>query len=110
MTSNQLTGEQRARSEVFGLPIFAAGHGFGMGVAVVMEPGTADPTLCGGGPGAIGWPGAYGGWWRADPGDDSVLIFLSHNMVEMDQLAAGIGLGVFSAIAQFQAIAATPAS
>jgi CubicO group peptidase (beta-lactamase class C family) len=105
MTANQLTSDQRARSEMFGLPIFAEGHGFGMGVAVVMEPEAADPTLCGGSIGSVGWPGAYGGWWRADPADNSVLVFLSHNMVELDQLAAGVGLGVFTAIAQFQALA-----
>lgn len=107
MVSNQLIADQRAGSEMFGLPIFAEGHGFGMGVALVMEPERADTTLCGGNAGSMGWPGAYGGWWRADPLDDSVLIFLSHNMVELDQLAAGVGLGVFSAIAQFQALAAS---
>ncbi len=38
-----------------------------------------------GGAGTIGWPGAYGSWWQADPNDRSVLIFLSHNMVELQQ-------------------------
>jgi hypothetical protein len=54
--------------------------------------------------GSVGWPGAYGGWWQADPNDGSVLIFLAHSMVEMNQLAKGIGLGVWSAITEFQAI------
>ena len=79
----------------------AAGHGFGMGVAVVMEPDKADPLRCRGGAGTVGWPGAYGSWWQADPTDGSVLIFLSHNMVELAQMAQGIGLGVWSAIATF---------
>jgi hypothetical protein len=43
-----------------------------MGVAVVIEPEKAAPTLCGSGVGAVGWPGAYGGWWQADPNDGSV--------------------------------------
>lgn len=107
MMSNQLTNEQRTKSEMTGMPIFAVGHGFGLGVAVVMEPEKADPTRCGGGIGAVGWPGAYGGWWQADPNDGSVLIFLAHSMVDMEQLANGIGLGVWLAITQFQALAST---
>jgi CubicO group peptidase (beta-lactamase class C family) len=105
MTSNQLTPEQRAATRMFGRPVFAAGHGYGMGVAVVMEPERADPLQCRGGVGTIGWPGAYGGWWQADPNDRSVLIFLAHNMVELQQMARGIGLGVWSAIATFHKIA-----
>ena len=105
MTSNQLTSEQRATARMFGRPIFAAGHGYGMGVAVVMEPEKADPLRCRGGVGTIGWPGAYGGWWQADPNDRSVLIFLAHNMLELHQMARGIGLGVWSAIAGFHELA-----
>ena len=109
MTSNQLTPDQRASARMFGRPIFAAGHGYGMGVAVVMEPEKADPLRCRGGAGTIGWPGAYGGWWQADPSDGSVLIFLAHNMVELHQMAAGIGLSVWSAIAGFHQLATRPA-
>jgi CubicO group peptidase (beta-lactamase class C family) len=105
MTSNQLTPEQRARTRLLGRPVFAAGHGYGMGVAVVMEPAKADPLQCRGGVGTIGWPGAYGSWWQADPTDGSVMIFLAHNMVELHQMARGIGLGVWSAIATFHEIA-----
>jgi CubicO group peptidase (beta-lactamase class C family) len=107
MTTNRLTPAQRATATMLGRKPFAAGHGYGMGVAVVMEPDAAQPTPCGGGTGAVGWPGAYGGWWRADPIDGSVLIFLAHNMVTLDQLSRGIGLDVFSAILQFQRDART---
>jgi CubicO group peptidase (beta-lactamase class C family) len=105
MTSNQLTPDQRASARMFGRPLFAAGHGYGMGLAVVMEPEKADPLRCRGGAGTIGWPGAYGGWWQADPTDRSVLIFLAHNMAELHQMAGGIGLGVWSAITTFHQIA-----
>src|SRR5262245_53339994 len=105
LTSNQLTSEQRAKARMFGQAVFAAGHGYGMGVAVVTEPEKADPLRCRGGAGTIGWPGAYGGWWQADPNDGSVLIFLAHNMVELHQMASGIGLGVWSAIAAFHEVA-----
>lgn len=102
MASNRLTPGQRAESRMMGRPLFAVGHGFGLGVAVVMEPERADPIRCGGGAGAVGWPSAYGGWWQADPNDKSVLVFLTHNMVELAQLAAGVGLGVLAAILDFQ--------
>ena len=65
----------------------------------------SDLLRCRGGVGAIGWPGAYGGWWQADPNDRSILIFLAHNMVELPQMARGVGLGVWSAIATFHEIA-----
>ena len=105
MTSNQFTPEERRATRMLGQALFAAGHGYGMGVAVVMEPDDADPLRCRGGVGTIGWPGAYGGWWQADPTDGSVLVFLAHNMLELHQMARGIGLGVWSAIARFHEIA-----
>lgn len=105
MMSNQLTPRQRADARMFGRPLFAKGHGYGMGVAVVMEPDDADVLRCRGGVGTIGWPGAYGSWWQADPNDGSVLVFLSHNMLELSQLAQGIGLATWSAIATFHELA-----
>jgi CubicO group peptidase (beta-lactamase class C family) len=107
MVSNHLTPSQRASAALLGLPIFADGHGFGLGVAVVIDPQKAQTLVCGGGEGAVGWPGGFGGWWQADPNDHSVLIFLSHNLVELEELAEGIGLGVYTAITEFQALAST---
>jgi len=105
MASNQLTSTQRATARLLGRSLFAAGHGYGMGVAVVTEPDKADPMTCRGGVGTVGWPGAYGGWWQADPSDNSVLIFLTHNMAEMQQMSRGIGLAAWSAIAKFHELA-----
>lgn len=105
MTSNQLSDQQRASSRMLGMRTFASGHGFGLGLAVVTDPDRAGSTPCGGGKGAVGWPGAYGGWWRADPNEDSILIFLAHNMPRLDQLMNGIGLGIYAAIERFQALA-----
>jgi hypothetical protein len=70
-----------------------------------VQPQHALPTVSGGGVGAVGWPGGFGGWWRADTGDDSVLVFLTHNLIERDQFAHGIGFGVYDAITKFQALA-----
>ena len=47
----------------------------------------------------------YGGWWQADPIDNSVLIFLAHNMLELQQMASGIGLDAWSVIAKFHELA-----
>jgi CubicO group peptidase (beta-lactamase class C family) len=101
MMSNQLTPTQRIEARMFGRPLFVKGHGYGMGVAVVTEPEHADVLRCRGGVGTVGWPGAYGSWWQADPNDGSVRVFLSHNMLELSQLAQGIGLATWSAIATF---------
>jgi CubicO group peptidase (beta-lactamase class C family) len=105
MMSNQLTPAQRTDARMFGRAPFAQGHGFGLGVAVVMEPEHADVLRCRGGVGTVGWPGAYGSWWQADPTDGSVLVFMSHNMVELPQLARGIGLSTWTAIATFHSLA-----
>jgi CubicO group peptidase (beta-lactamase class C family) len=105
MASNQLTSDQRGTARLLGRSLFAAGHGYGMGVAVVTDPDKADPLTCRGGVGTVGWAGAYGGWWQADPTDNSVLIFLAHNMADMRQMASGIGLDAWSAIATFHELA-----
>lgn len=104
MMTNQLTPNQRARGETLGMPIFTA-HGFGYGLAVVMDPDGAAVTRCKGGLGTVGWPGAYGGWWQADPTTGTVMIFLAHNVMELDQMAMGIGLGVYGAITEFHGLA-----
>lgn len=104
MTANRLTDGQRARAENFGMPLFTA-HGFGLGVAVVMDPERAQVARCKGGIGTVGWPGAYGGWWQADPADGSVMVLLAHNRFNLDQLSRGIGLGVYAAITEVHALA-----
>jgi CubicO group peptidase (beta-lactamase class C family) len=107
MTANFLTAEQIAAAAYLNMPVFS-GQGFGLGVAVVLDPRTASFTRCKGGVGTVGWPGAFGGWWQADPTDGSVLVFLAHNALDVDKLTRGIGLGVFGAIAAFHASEATP--
>jgi hypothetical protein len=51
----------------------------------------------------VGWPGAFGGWWQADPTDASVLEVLAHNALDFDKAAQGLGLAVYGAIAQLHA-------
>lgn len=104
MMTNQLTEAQRANSGWWGQKPFAVGRGFGLGVAVVLTPDNADMARRGS-EGTVSWPGAYGGWWLADPKEKSVFIFLAHNMVDPSQLAKGTGIGVWAAIDDAQRIA-----
>jgi CubicO group peptidase (beta-lactamase class C family) len=101
MMTNQLTDEQRANSVFLGQKPFANGRGFGLGVSVVLEQDKTD-MFRRGNPGTVSWPGAWGGWWEADPVDNSAFVFLAHNMVELAQMAKGIGLGVWSLINDVQ--------
>ncbi|CAN5493900.1 serine hydrolase domain-containing protein [soil metagenome] len=105
MTTNRLTDPQRLGANMFGMPTFGTGSGFGLGVAVTLEPATAPVMRGKGGVGTVGWPGAYGGWWQADPTVGSVAILLMHNMLELEQLTAGYGLGGYGAIMEFHALA-----
>ena len=101
MMTNQLTDAQRASSRLLEQKPFAVGRGFGLGVSVVLEP-DANDMMRRAGAGTVSWPGAFGGWWQADPNSGSVQIFLAHNMVDLAQMAKGVGLGVWTAIELFQ--------
>jgi CubicO group peptidase (beta-lactamase class C family) len=98
LMTNQLTDSQPVNPGWLGMK---PGRGFGLGVSVVLETDKADFTRRGS-IGTVSWPGAFGGWWQADPREGSVLIFLAHNMVDLTQMAKGIGLGVWEAIDDFQ--------
>lgn len=106
MMTNQLSDAQRANSVLLGRKLFAIGRGFGLGVAVVLNPDDTDMARRGS-EGTVSWPGAFGGWWEADPKEDSIFIFLAHNMVDLRQMANGIGLGVWAAIDDAQRVALT---
>ena len=98
MCSNHLTPAQRQESKLFGSAMFKDNFGFGLGVAVVMKEGPYLSIPCSGSVGSVGWPGAYGGWWSADPVKKSVAIFLTHSMTEPKQLSQGIGWELYEAI------------
>jgi CubicO group peptidase (beta-lactamase class C family) len=107
MMTNRLTPLQRANSGWLGRKPFARGRGFGLGVSVVLETDKSD-LMRRGSVGTVSWPGAWGGWWQADPNERSVFVFLAHNMVDLAQMARGIGLGVWEAIDAFQTVASAP--
>jgi len=99
--TNHLTPAQRQHSKLFGTRLFKDNFGFGLGVAVVMTDSPYLSIPCTGSIGSVGWPGAYGGWWSADPVKNSVAIFLTHSMTEPSQLAQGIGFELYEAIDVF---------
>jgi len=101
MCSNHLTPDQRQQSKLFGSSMFKDNFGFGLGVAVVMKESPYLSIPCAGSYGSVGWPGAYGGWWSADPVKKSVAIFLTHSMTEPSQLSRGIGFELYEAIEMF---------
>jgi CubicO group peptidase (beta-lactamase class C family) len=105
MTTNRLTEAQRAAAGMLGMRTFDEGHGFGLGVAVVTDPEMAGPLRGKGGPGTVAWPGAFGGWWQADPTDGSAAVFLMHNMLRPEQIEKGYGMAGYYAMAAFQAAA-----
>jgi CubicO group peptidase (beta-lactamase class C family) len=98
MCSNHLTPTQRQHSKLMGTPLFKDNFGFGLGVAVVMTESPYLSIPCAGSIGSVGWPGAYGGWWSADPIKKSIAVFLTHSMTEPKQLAQGIGFELYEAI------------
>ena len=104
MMTNQLTDVQRAQAGLLGQRPFATGRGFGLGLSVILETNNSD-MMRRGSVGTVSWPGAYGGWWQADPKERSIFIFLAHNMVDLAQMAQGIGLGVWATIELFQSAA-----
>jgi CubicO group peptidase (beta-lactamase class C family) len=100
MTANRLTDQQRA--------ILAAaephwrGQGFGLGVGIEMD---AD-ARAGFGPstnGAYGWPGSFGTWFRIDPAENMVMIYLVQRSVPLaPENVARIMTGAGTPLESFQ--------
>jgi CubicO group peptidase (beta-lactamase class C family) len=70
MRSNRLMAAHRQYPSL-GQPFT---QGFGLGVSVVTD--AKQPGIVTGSVGTFGWPGAFGGWWQADPQEDTVLLWL----------------------------------
>lgn len=98
MRTNQLTTFQKEQAKLLGAPLFGEHYGFGLGLAVVTEENSYGSMPCAGSIDSVGWPGAYGGWWSADPRKNAVSIFFTHSMTVPSQLAQGIGFELYEAI------------
>jgi len=71
MCSNRFTDEQRKHPFVAGAPF---NQGFGLGMSVVID--AKQSGVVSGGVGTFGWPGAFGGWWQADPQANMILLWM----------------------------------
>ena len=49
------------------MPTFGEYYGFGPRLAVVMKENNYGSIPCTDSIDSVGWLGAYGGWWSADP-------------------------------------------
>jgi CubicO group peptidase (beta-lactamase class C family) len=106
MTTNRLTPGQRA-IPFMNMPIWA-GQGFGLGLSVTDDQ-EKQAWMGPGSNGAFSWPGAYGTWWRADPAEDMVMIYLIQNAMSFEpgsasQLATGQRLAAQATLPMFQAL------
>ena len=91
MMTNQLTDEQRAIT-FMGLP-FWMGQGFGLGLSIV-DDAEKQAWMGATSNGAFSWPGAFGTWWRGDPANDMIMIYMIQNAMPLEpesasQLATG---------------------
>jgi CubicO group peptidase (beta-lactamase class C family) len=71
MTTDQLTPAERA-TPFLGTPFWKS-MGFGLGLSIA-DNLTGQDWL--GSPGRLGWPGAYGTWWVADPKEDLIALMM----------------------------------
>ena len=106
MTANRLTDAQR-EIPFMGIP-FWGGQGFGLGLSVITD--AAKQAWMGPGfDGAFGWPGAFGTWWRADPTENMVMIYLVQNSMSLEpelvsQLATGQRMAAQATLPMFQTL------
>jgi len=75
IATNRLTPAQRALPAL-GADEYFATHGFGYGVAVLLEPESL-PTRFRPGRGSYGWSGGFGTWWLIDPENDLQLVLMA---------------------------------
>ena len=104
MQTNRLTDAQR-EIPFMGIP-FWMGQGFGLGLSVILDA-EKQAWMGAGTNGAFSWPGAYGTWWRADPAEDMILIYMIQNSMPLGpeaaaQLATGQRMGARMALPAFQ--------
>jgi CubicO group peptidase (beta-lactamase class C family) len=76
MTTDQLTSEQKAGSEIF----FGDNRGWGMGLSVFTRRDDLYTV-----PGRFGWDGGYGTSWYSDPKENLTGILLTQRLMDSPQ-------------------------
>jgi CubicO group peptidase (beta-lactamase class C family) len=93
MTADRLTNAQRA-TLVRDLPHWVGeGFGFGVGIDIDAQKRTQYGVSSNG---AYGWPGAFGTWFRIDPEENLILLYLAQFSVSFSpenipRIATGVG-------------------
>jgi len=80
ITADRLTAEQRAM--FVDLQPYHAGQGFGLGVGIDIDAekrAWIGPTTNG----AYGWTGAFGTWFRIDPAESMIMLYLAQCVVPL---------------------------
>lgn len=98
MTRNALFPEERPARNAFGERFFFAGRGFGLGVAVVEDPGLNSSL---GSVGQNGWGGAAGTWYFVDPQEDLAAVL----MIQLMQRGSAVPIREDFEALVYQAIA-----
>jgi CubicO group peptidase (beta-lactamase class C family) len=104
MLTNRLTPEQR-QIPFMGLP-FWMGQGFGLGLSIV-DDAEKQAWMGASANGAFSWPGAFGTWWRGDPANNLIMIYMIQNAMPLEpesasQLATGQRSEGMMALPMFQ--------
>jgi CubicO group peptidase (beta-lactamase class C family) len=90
MITNRLSSAQR-QIPFFGIPMWRS-LGFGLGVSMITNAEAYRKAGVGAGSdGAYSWPGAFGGWWQADPAEEMVVIFLPQLQPSIGELQPAPG-------------------
>jgi CubicO group peptidase (beta-lactamase class C family) len=71
MTTDQLTAEQKARSNDL-VPGYFENHGWGFGVSIVTKRTDPSGTI-----GKFGWDGGFGTSWYVDPSEEMITILMT---------------------------------
>jgi CubicO group peptidase (beta-lactamase class C family) len=103
MTANRLTDQQRAI--LVGEESHWRGQGFGLGVGIDIDADARarfGPST----DGAYGWPGSFGTWFRIDPAENMVMIYLVQCSVPLaPENVARIMTGAGTPLESFQKLA-----
>jgi CubicO group peptidase (beta-lactamase class C family) len=89
MTTNQITPEQKAGSEMF----LEANRGWGFGVSVFTQQDDVASA-----PGRFGWDGGFGTSWYSDPEEDVVAILMTQVLGFPSRIDLDFWTSVYQAI------------
>lgn len=91
MTTDQLSLDQKAKSDFY--PGFWEGRGWGFGLTIITG---ADEVSAA--PGRFGWDGGYGTSWYADPGAGMTAVMMSQRLIPPETMHSDFWRAVYQAL------------